>query len=228
MNEIQNISKEVRDLENSYLHELDVNPKYSLEVDPENKYSMTEEEKTFVRLYVDYKSIGTVAEFMDIKTETARAYYLSYKCQQEIRRINLALYQRQFAARLLDLDEIGGYLTSLLTDSFVPDADKLKPKEKLDVAKMIIDINKLKIDSLRQPEILMVKEIDSEIKNLSISTIKRLIYENESVATKNNVIAEIDNDTALLPEEVALLSTLPTNELLDLIESTNKGDGKNE
>lgn len=223
MNEIQDISQQAQELETSYLHELDVNPKYSLEVDPENKYGLTEEEKQFIRLYVDYKSIGTVAEFMDIKTETARAYYLSYKCQQEIRRINLALYQRQFAARLLNLDEIGGYLTSILTDSFVPEADRLKPKEKLEVAKMIIDINKLKIDSMHQPEILMVKELDSEIKNLSISTIKRLIYEDNSMHDKNNVIAEIDNDIALLPEETALLSTLPTNELLDLIESTNKG-----
>lgn len=223
MNEIQDISQQAQELETSYLHELDVNPKYSLEVDPENKYGLTEEEKQFIRLYVDYKSIGTVAEFMNIKTETARAYYLSYKCQQEIRRINLALYQRQFAARLLNLDEIGGYLTSILTDSFVPEADRLKPKEKLEVAKMIIDINKLKIDSMHQPEILMVKELDSEIKNLSISTIKRLIYEDNSMHDKNNVIAEIDNDIALLPEETALLSTLPTNELLDLIESTNKG-----
>ena len=223
MNEIQDISQQAQELETSYLHELDVNPKYSLEVDPENKYGLTEEEKQFIRLYVDYKSIGTVAEFMDIKTETARAYYLSYKCQQEIRRINMALYQRQFAARLLNLDEIGGYLTSILTDSFVPEADRLKPKEKLEVAKMIIDINKLKIDSMHQPEILMVKELDSEIKNLSISTIKRLIYEDNSMHDKNNVIAEIDNDIALLPEETALLSTLPTNELLDLIESTNKG-----
>lgn len=223
MNEIQDISQQAQELETSYLHELDVNPKYSLEVDPENKYGLTEEEKQFIRLYVDYKSIGTVAEFMDIKTETARAYYLSYKCQQEIRRINLALYQRQFAARLLNLDEIGGYLTSILTDSFVPEADRLKSKEKLEVAKMIIDINKLKIDSMHQPEILMVKELDSEIKNLSISTIKRLIYEDNSMHDKNNVIAEIDNDIALLPEETALLSTLPTNELLDLIESTNKG-----
>jgi len=223
MNEIQDISQQAQELETSYLHELDVNPKYSLEVDPENKYGFTEEEKQFIRLYVDYKSIATVAVFMNIKTETARAYYLSYKCQQEIRRINLALYQRQFAARLLNLDEIGGYLTSILTDSFVPEADRLKPKEKLEVAKMIIDINKLKIDSMHQPEILMVKELDSEIKNLSISTIKRLIYENNSMHDKNNVIAEIDNDIALLPEETALLSTLPTNELLDLIESTNKG-----
>ena len=223
MNEIQDISQQAQELETSYLHELDANPKYSLEVDPENKYGLTEEEKQFIRLYVDYKSIVTVAEFMNIKTETARAYYLSYKCQQEIRRINLALYQRQFAARLLNLDEIGGYLTSILTDSFVPEADRLKPKEKLEVAKMIIDINKLKIDSMHQPEILMVKELDSEIKNLSISTIKRLIYEDNSMHDKNNVIAEIDNDIALLPEETALLSTLPTNELLDLIESTNKG-----
>lgn len=224
MNEIQDISKQANELEASYLHELDINPKYSLEVDPENKYNMTDEEKQFVRLYVDYKSIGTVAEFMDIKTETARAYYLSYKCQQEIRRINLALYQRQFAARLLSLDEIGGYLTSILTDNFIPEADKLKPKEKLEAAKMIIDINKLKIDSLHKPEILMVKELDSEIKSLSISTIKRLLYETDNMYEKNAVVANIPNDIELLPEESALLSTLPTNELLDLIESTSGGE----
>ena len=226
MNEITKIQKEAEELESGYMKELETNPKYSLEVDPENKYEWTDEEKKFVQLYVDYKSIPTVAEFMNIKVEVARAYYLSYKCQQEIRRINLALYQRQFASRLLNLEEIGGYLTSLLTDSYVPNADQLKPKDKLEVAKMIIDINKLKIDSLHQPEILMVKELDSEIKNLSISTIKRLLYEDKNMREKNNIIATYEEN--LLPEESALLSTLPTSELLDLIESTNKGETKNE
>ena len=226
MNEISKIEKEAKELETGYMKELETNPKYSLEVDPENKYEWTDEEKKFVQLYVNYKSIPTVAEFMDIKTEVARAYYLSYKCQQEIRRINLALYQRQFASRLLNLEEIGGYLTSLLTDSYVSNADQLRPKDKLEVAKMIIDINKLKIDSLHQPEILMVKELDSEIKNLSISTIKRLLYEDKNMREKNNIVATYEEN--LLPEESALLSTLPTNELLDLIESTNKGGSKNE
>ena len=228
MNEIKDISKQAKELEENYLGELETNPKYSLKVDPENKLELTEQEKEFIRLYVDYKSIATVVEFMGIKMEVARAYYLSYKCQQEIRRLNLALYQRQFAARLLSLDEIGGYLTSLLTDSYIPTADKLKSKEKLEVARMIIDINKLKIDSLKQPEILMVKELDNEIKSLSISTIKRLIYEDSNMHDKNNIITELPVDNELSPEETALLSTLPTNELLDLIESTNKGKKKNE
>lgn len=225
MNELTKVEKEAKELETSYLKELDENPKYSLEVDPQGKLGLSEEEKKFVQLYVDYKSIATVAEFMEIKMEIARAYYLSYKCQQEIRRINLALYQRQFAARLLTLDEIGGYLTSLLTDLFVPNGDKLKSTEKLQVVKLLIDINRLKIESLQNPEILMVKEIDTEIKNLSISTIKKLITQ-DKLNEKDKLISQLEEDP-LSPEESAFLSTLPTNELLDLIESTNsKGEKK--
>lgn len=214
---------EASKLEKQYLMELDSNPKYSLQVDPENKYSMPEKQKEFVRNYVEYKSVPTAAELCEIDMDVAKAYFVAYSSQQEIRRINLALYHRQFAAKMMDLDEIGGYLTSLITDENVAFADRLKTPDKLRVIQMLIDLNKLKIASFQDPSALMNKNVEIEIKNLSVDTIKELLNQNE----KKKTIDVSDFSEVITPEEEAYLRTLPAEELLKIINET-KGEFKHE
>ena len=212
------LDNQVKELKTRYFNELEKNPKYSLEIDPENKYNFPEDQKKFLKYYVEYKSLPVAAEFAEIDMNMARSYYLSYNSQQEIRRINLAQYQRQFATRLISLEEIGGYLTALLIDE-VPTGDRLKPTDKLKVTQMLIDLNKMIIDSFQNPSTIMAKDIDIEIKNLSISTLEQLIKTNEKMKDKNNIIYDIDADESLSIEEKAYLSTLSTKELLNLIET---------
>lgn len=208
--------KEVKTLQDNYLVELESNPEYSLYPDPTNKYNMSDEQKNFIIQYVQFKSIGTAMELSGLQPEEAKRFFVSYNTQQEIRRINRALYLRQFHNKLLDLDQIGGWLSSLLTDENVPIGDQLKTPDKLKVANMIIDLFKLKQESMQNPQELMKKDLNIEIKNLSVTTIQQLLKSSEK---DTNAIVTNANLSA---EEKEYLNTLPTEQLLQILEETNK------
>lgn len=217
-NEIVKLSEnEVKTLQDNYLVELESNPEYSLYADPTNKYNMTEEQKNFIIQYVQFKSIGTAMELSGLQPEEAKKFFVSYNTQQEIRRINRALYLRQFHNKLLDLDQIGGWLSSLLTDENVPIGDQLKTPDKLKVANMIIDLFKLKQESMQNPQELMKKDLSIQIKNLSVTTIQQLLKSSEK--DNNNAVVTNANLSA---EEKEYLNTLPTEQLLEILEETNK------
>ena len=205
-------------LEKLYRKELETNSKFSLKADPDGKYGMSEQQKTFIEHYTNFKNVTTAAELTGIDLTKAKEFYIAYDTQQEIRRINLAMYHQQFNTRMLTLDEIGGYLSSLIVDTFVPEGDKVKTMDKVRISQLIIDLHKLKDASLNDPNILMVKDLDVQIKNLSLSTIEALIKE----STKKPNMYEVEVDSSLTPEESAYLSTLPASELLELIDDVTK------
>lgn len=227
---INQLLPQVDTLQEQYLEKLDTDVQYSLKVDPENKYNMPELQKTFISHYVEYKSIAMAAQLTGIDADTATQYFVAYSSQQEIRRINKALYQRQFANKLLSLDEISGYLTSLLTGENVPIADQPhKVSEKLEIIRMLIELNRMKAEGMINPQILMSNNIEVQIKQLSLSTIKHLLAEDTSRSTleisdqRSHMSTQNPN---LTPEETAYLSTLPTEELLKLIDESNGGNKK--
>ena len=121
--------------------ELDENPEFSLEVDPTNKYSMSEEQKRVVKNYCEFKSIPMSAELSGISLDTAKSYFVAYSSQQEIRRINRAMYQKQFSNKLLTIDEISNWLSSLITDENVPIADRVKTMDKVKIAQISSKFN---------------------------------------------------------------------------------------
>lgn len=204
-------------LQDDYIKDLDTNPKYALVVDPEDKYAMSDLQKNFIMHYVNYKNVNTAAELTGIDQDTAKQYFVAYPTQQEIRRLNLALYHRQFANRLLSLDEIGGYLTSLLTGNNVATADlPATINDRLAIVRLLIDLNKMKIDSMQNPSLIMASDIDVQIKNLSLATVRQLL------AQDAKPVEEVELQDNLSMEESAYLSTLPTSELLNLIDATNK------
>lgn len=216
--ELALVQAESQALQEAYVSELDTNPKYSLTVDPEGKYGMSEAQKTFIGHYVNFKNVNTAAELTGIDQDTAKQYFVAYSSQQEIRRINLALYHRQFASRLISLDEIGGYLTSLLTGDNVPIADQPKNiGERLAIVRMLIDLNKMKMGSIQNPSLIMANDIDIQIKNLSLATVRQLLVQSENPQH----ITEVYPSEGLTMEESAYLSTLPAKDLLDLIETAN-------
>lgn len=215
--ELSTLQDDSQLLQDDYISQLDTNPKYSLIVDPQHKYNMPEAQRVFIENYVNYKSVSTAAQMAGINGEMARQYFMAYPTQMEIRRLNLALYHRQFANRLLNLDEIGGYLTSLLTGHNVALADQPKNiSERLQIVRLLIDINKLKIESLQNPDVIMMQDVDAQIKDLSLATVRSLLE--QSKKPKEAVTVEMEGMSA---EENAYLSTLNTNELLELIEQHN-------
>ena len=215
---------EVKEIQKEYMAVIETDPKYSLEVDPENKYQMTEAQKEFIKYYVQFKNVPVACKLAGITEAEGKAYFVSFTSQQEIRRINLAMYHHQFSARLLSIDEIGGYLTSLLMDN-VPVADQIGMKEKLQVAKMIIDLNTLKQKSFNDPKTIEAIDLTNQIKDLSVKSIKQLLDNskntNEKMDEKDEVIYALKEENQLSPEEVTYLKTLPLQELLELLERGN-------
>lgn len=222
---------EVTDLQTQYNHELDTNPKYSLDVDPEDKYKMPYKQKQFIAAYVQFKNVPIACQLCGIDEQEGKSFFMAYSSQQEIRRINLAMYHRQFAARLLTIDEIGGYLTSLLTDQNVPLKDQLESRDKIRVAQMIIDLNKLKAEALSNPEVIEAVDITDQIKNLSVNTIKNMLNTaskdaKEKLKSKDEVIRQLTEEENLSPEEIAYLRTLPLDKILEIVEKGSNDDNQ--
>lgn len=215
--EISQINGEVLSLE------IENDPKYSLVVDPENKYNMNDMQKEFVKNYVQFKNFNVVAKIMNMDVENIIELWKSYSITQEINRINNAIYVRNFNKKMISLDNIGGYLTAVLTDQ-VPEADKLSTKDKLPVVKLLMELNQMKTDIHNNPNIIDEMEIERNIKDLSVKSIKQLLLtsHNESREDKEEIINQINKDNLLSPQELAMLNSLSTKELLELLEEINK------
>lgn len=223
------IEQENSSLTESLSAELETNPEFSLDVDPTDKYSMSDEQKTFIKNYVEFKSIPMAAELSGIDIDVAKTYFVAYSSQQEIRRINRAMYQRQFSHKLLTIDELGGYLSSLITDENVPLADRVKTMDKVRIAQMLIDLQTYKNDGIDDPSKIIDADIEGEIKNLSVKSIKLLIAQNNKKKDEKKKDEAIKNASSMLsPEEEVFLKTLPTKDILNLIEETSKGGNKDD
>lgn len=210
-------------VQEDYFETLTTDPKYALVADPEGKLGLPEAVKQFIAHYVQFKNVGTAADLAGISMDEAKQYFVSYNVQQEIRRINRALYHRQFYNRLLTIDELGGYLTSLLTDENVPVADQLRTVDKLRVVDMLIKLNEVKGEAIDDPLTLMYKDLEYDVKELSVETITALLTSQETITQKNEILAKL-NASNLTPEEKEYLRSLPVKDLLQLIEDINQGD----
>lgn len=219
---LQTIEKENIEFTKDLKNELNTNLEFSLDVDPTNKYSMSDEQKLFIKNYVEFKNIKMAAEATGIDINIAKAYYISYSSQQEIRRINRAMYQRQFSSKLLTIDQLTSYLSSLITDENVPIADRVKTMDKVRIAQILIDLQFYKNNAINNPDDIFNTDVETEIKALSINSIKMLLEQKSKINT--NDIIEVMPNEKLLPEEEIFLKTLPAKDILKLINETNNKD----
>lgn len=204
----------------SYTNTLETDIKYSLSVDPENKFNMSQTQKEFIKNYCQFKSIPLAAEVTGISDEEAKAYFISYSSQEEIKRINRAMYHQQFKTKMLTMDEIAGYLSSLITDENVPLADRLKTTDKLRVIDTLIKLNEMKAQAIYDPSTIVQKDVETEIKELSVDTIRALLSTSDDNSKKDETIAKLNEDKHLTDEEVAYMKTLPLKDLLELLKDT--------
>lgn len=221
--------QEVKNLEADFRTELETNPIYSLEIDPKNVYHFSSLEREFIQNMIQFKSVKFVSiALMNLEIADGLEIYNKYAVQEEIKRINLAMYARRFCSKMADLDALGGYLTTAITDDYVAEADRLTAKEKLAAVKMLIDLNELKSKALQNPEIIDMVAIENDIKSLKVDDIKMLIEntdENDKmIQEKNELIAKIDADGLLTPEEVTYLRTLRIDELKKITKEIDGGN----
>lgn len=224
---------EIKEVEKGFNEVLETDPRFSLEVDPTNQYNFTDVERDFIEQMVQYKNLKFVGNIMlDISFEEALKIYKKYNVQNEIKRINLALYARRFATKMADLDMLGGYLTTALTDENVPVADRLSGKDKLMAVRLLIDINQLKQNMIEKPEIIDVIDVEEDLKKLSVKNIQNLIEnsvnDDKVVKKKEDLINKIDKDNLLSPEELTYLRNQSVEELEKLLKEINKGETNNE
>src|SRR5690554_1747470 len=220
------------DLGMNYLKSLENDSKYQIEVDPDGFYGMSSEHKTFVKLFVQYRNLAVVAELMEIDPTLAKDYFTRYSTQQEIRRINTALYHRQIATNIIAFEDIGSYLSSWLIDADITEVDRLKKSEKLQVVKLLMDWHKSMREIIQKPEIITVETIEDEIKELSVANIKQLLATKSILNTnkekkqskplpntndKDELIAHLNEDNVLSKEELEYLETLSAKDLLTLL-----------
>lgn len=218
-------AKDVAMTLSEHQEDLDSNPEYSLEPDPTNYYGMSSKQKEFVKYYVNFKNIAVAAELAGLDIEDAKGIFTCYSTQQEIRRINRAMYQRQFRTKMLSIEQIGSYLSALLMDENVPDADRLKTNEKLRVAQMIIDLNDYRKNAIDNPSLLTTQDVETQVKTLSIDTIRNLLYHKnleEASKEKDKLIEQLDVDNLLTHEEILYLKTLSVKDLLELVNTMCK------
>ena len=220
------------DIGMNYLKSLEDDPKYQIEVDPDGFYEMSPEHKTFVKLFVQYRNLAVVAELMNIDLALVKDYFTRYSTQQEIRRINTAIYHRQVATNIIAFEDIGSYLSSWLIGADIPEADRLTKSEKLQVVRLLMDWHKSMREIIQKPEIITVETIEDEIKELSIANIKQLLA-TKSILNRNKekkqskplpntddkdeLIAQLNEDNMLSKEELEYLETLSAKDLLRLL-----------
>ena len=212
-----------------YLEELKNNPTYSLVVDVENKYNFTDNQKEFIGLYCEFKNLAIAALLSNLGFENAMVFYKTYECQQEIRRMNVAAIHEQFKTKMLSIEQIGSYLSSLIVDN-VPAGDRISSEEKVKVAEKLVYIHELLNKGYQNPKEILETDVDEELKNLSLDALKRLLESNknkDSLDEKDKIIEEIKSYNLLSDEEIVFLSSLNIQELNNLIDEIEKKLNKN-
>ena len=222
--------EDVTELEEGFQQLILTDPKYSLLVDPENKYGFTEQEKDFIQQMVQYRNVQFVSTvLMKMSLEEGVDMYKSWKVQQEIKRINMAMYARRFATKMADLDEIGGFLTSGLRDENIPISERWDPKDKLTASKLLVNINILKRKALARPQEVEVIEVQKDLDKLSPNELKQLIeFNDEENVEKEKLIDIINEDNLLTMEEIKNLRMMTIEELQDLVATITQGENDNE
>ena len=222
--------EDVSNLEDDFQLLLKEDPRYSLAVDPLHIYDFTEEETFFIEQMIQYKNVQFVATvLMNISLEEGVEIYKKYDVQSEIKRINLAMYARRFATKMADLDQLGGYLTSALTDENVPVADRLAPKDKLTASKLLLSINILKQKAIRQPDVIDEIDVQKDLDKLSPKELEQLIeYNDEDNIEKEKYISIINEDDMLSMEELKNLRMMTLEELKSLVEEITEGEIEHE
>ena len=210
---------------NELIKKYDEDIQYSLEIDPENKYNFTKEEIKFLKIYIDTKSIHAASVLSSFNINDAFDLVESYKGQMEIRRINQALYKRRFAQKILTLDEISAWLSSGITDEGTTSSERFSVKDKLRAAQMLIDLQTLKSSGLENPDEVLYKDIEQDVKHLSLSSIKKLIHQqsiDDQLNEKIKIIDKLNIDNVFTSEEITYLKTLTIEELRKMLKDVQQ------
>lgn len=209
---------------------METDPKYSLEVDPTNKYGFTNIKKACIAAYVQYRNIAYCARLCNIPEEECQKYLIEPEVRSELDRINHALYQRQITRRMLTIDEIGGYLSSLIVDETF-EADRLSPRDKLSAIRVLIDVTKTKNSMIANGGGNVVYDVEPDVEKMDVNQIKDVIKTiQQSKVSPDEHEQKVDLIKSILQSQPSLsdeayLQTLSIADLMALEKEVNSNDG---
>ena len=197
------------------LQSVQQNTLYSLDIS--NEYGWNDQQKLFLCLYIQTGSFKYSCSISKLNEEDATTFLMSYNAQKELRRINMMIANKQFENKMASLNDIGGYLTSLIIgDCFMK--DKLETKDKIAVIDLLLKVHKTQIDAIKEPQTIIARDLNVDFKNLSIQSLKTLI-DNYKTQESNDII-----NSSLSPEEIASIKSTGR----EIAEIVNTLDDKNE
>ena len=205
-------------LDKSYLERLDADKRLSLKIDPENLYNFDEEHMQFIYYYMQHRNVPLAAKLAGINENKGIQLFREHAVREELDRLTIALYARTFSTKMLGLEEIGGYLSAIVTDQ-VPDVDKLSTKDKIPVLKMLVDLNVLRKDGYENPQVIEAVQFEEEINKMSVKAIKHMIdasYDTSEVE-KEDLIKSLNVDGSLSESDIEFLRTMSKEDLLKLV-----------
>ena len=89
---------------------------------------------------------------------------------------------------------------------------------------MLVELQKLKAEAMQKPDVIMYKDIEEEVKDMSIEAIRNMLNAKPSDVNKEkqDIIQKLNPDNTLTIEEIDYLKTLSTKDLLQLLDNLSK------
>lgn len=132
--------------------------------------------KDFILVYYQSGNLVATTKCLNISIEDAVSIYKEPRVQEVLRELNLERHRLMFSQKMLNLEEIGSYLSNVILDTNISDDNKLSARDKLDAAKLLLEVHNTINNSLSDPVTLNNYEIlDMQFKDLSVNTIKSLL-----------------------------------------------------
>lgn len=203
-----------KDLVN-YLDEIKIHDK-----DPSGIHTFTEDEKEFIKTWVQYKNINVVSSVLDMGQNEVAKKLNDYYIWGEIRRLSGAISKVMISQKIMTLDEMQSYLSALITDNGLTFSDQLITRDKITAMKLLLDIKKTKAD-VYNGDVNAVSDIPAkQLESLSVDTIKALLDNKEMSEKKTKIIQELSDN--LSAEEINELKQKPLDELLEMKKKIDK------
>lgn len=191
------------------------------DVDESGSYSFTEEEKLFIRLWVEFKNLNIVAESMSISNEDASKMFSNYYVTSEIRRLEKEVTKLRLAQKIMTLDEMEAYLSSLVIDYSIPMGERVSPRDKLAAVKLLMEIKQIKGEAFQgNTTVINALPTADKLDSLSTDAIRALISADDASQTaeeKEKIINELISISNLSTEEKLELRGKSVKELQDLL-----------
>jgi|LSQX01.2.fsa_nt_gb hypothetical protein len=207
----------VRDIQ----REIENNLEYSLEVDPLGKYQLDDNQKLFVKLYIEYHNYDIIRTIMGLDIQDLFRYQYNFGINSEINRLERAIVVRRVSGKILKIDEIASYLTTMILGVDIPEKDKLTNEQKLKAISLLYKYHELSIDpEMTKKEVFDVVDFDEETRDLTTGEIKLLLSGSKKNKDKTRTPESSEIEVEGFKEgidEVEDIPKLTRPQLIDLI-----------